>query len=795
MSLSHKNINCTSTHVQPSARPQSASANRGLAVAAPARRDRRESSRMPAQTTGYKSTVPSSLRPKSSQKNRAAVDVLPSEHAVSSPKQTASKKRAANSSKPPPVELSSRSVEAERGDRPVGLESHSTKSQKSSAALREAIAKAKAIKKKAAGELDLESITARSSAPRANDSSMRTSPYSSDLSEVTLNGKSLLARIASARNDGRLDVSAMALGEIPDEVLNMYGREALGSSKSAWYESVDLTWFSAANNELETLDPRLFPEVDSLDDVDEEAPIVFGNLGGLDLHGNLLRAVPMGIRSLQNLVTLNLSHNKLPGDCLPAIFECVSLRDLSLAHNILGGEVAAGISKLASLVTIDLSNNLLRSVPAGVGSLAKLRTMNLSYNEVSDLPYHAIADLRLTHLDLSHNRLRGPLVEHGSCILKTLQTLNLSNNGLTLLAESSPYCFIALRELDLSENRLASLPDLSGWDELLTVDVSGNQLSSLPAGFTSLAKVRKASFRDNDIRALDHRIGLMESLESLYLSGNPLRSKKALKISTEDLKTYLRSQIEPEAEDAAGASEAIQEEDQGLSEEVEASAESQEIWSVQPGGVLDRSSAGLEVVELSTLQATTTQQVVMRLVLHHNLLSWIPDALSILTTTLTQIDLSHNRLDSDRYLSGPLSLPNLLHLNVSCNAIRTLSPLVSHLSAARLRTLDVSANRLGALVPLRQHYPALTSLTADENSITEIDVEHIRGLESIGLSNNDIGRLPPRLGLLEEIRRLDVGGNRFKVPSWSVLQRGTPAVLAWLKDKIPAGERDDRLET
>ena len=306
VSLSHKNINCTSTHVQPSARPQSASANRGLAVAAPARRDRRESSRMPAQTTGYKSTVPSSLRPKSSQKNRAAVDVLPSEHAVSSPKQTASKKRAANSSKPPPVELSSRSVEAERGDRPVGLESHSTKSQKSSAALREAIAKAKAIKKKAAGELDLESITARSSAPRANDSSMRTSPYSSDLSEVTLNGKSLLARIASARNDGRLDVSAMALGEIPDEVLNMYGREALGSSKSAWYESVDLTWFSAANNELETLDPRLFPEVDSLDDVDEEAPIVFGNLGGLDLHGNLLRAVPMGIRSLQNLVTLNL---------------------------------------------------------------------------------------------------------------------------------------------------------------------------------------------------------------------------------------------------------------------------------------------------------------------------------------------------------------------------------------------------------------------------------------------------------------------------------------------------------
>ena len=480
---------------------------------------------------------------------------------------------------------------------------------------------------------------------------------------------------------------------------------------------------------------------------------------------------------------------------MPTIFECTSLRDLNLAHNILAGEVDVCISKLANLVTINLSNNLLRAVPAEVGSLAQLRTLDLSYNDMSELPYHAVADLRLTNLNVSNNKFRGLLVERDSHILNTLQTLNLSNNSLTLLAESSPCRFIALRELDLSENRLASLPDLSGWDELLTMDVSGNQLSSIPAGFTSLAKIRKASFRDNEIRELDNSIGLMESLESLYVSGNPLRSKKALKIPTEDLKTYLRSQIEPETEDVAEGSVATLEEKQDFGGEVEAGVEGQEIWPVQPGGVLDRSSAGLEAVELSVLKASTTQQAVMRLVLHHNLLSSIPDALSVLATTITEIDLSHNKLDSDMCLSGPLSLPNLLHLNLSCNAIRTLSPLADHLSAARLRTLDVSANGLSALVPLRQYYPALTSLTADENSITEIDVEHVRGLEFIGLSNNDIGRLPPRLGLLEEIRRLEVGGNRFKVPSWSVLRRGTPALLAWLKDKIPAGERDDRLET
>ena len=306
VSLSLKNTNSASTHVQPRARPQSASANRGLAVTAPARRDRLGGPRMSAQISGYRSTGPSSLRPSPSQKCRTTVNVSPSDHAASLPKQTASKTRAGTSSKPLLHKRSSHSVDGDHGDQPVGSESPSWKSQKSSAALREAIAKAKALKKRAAGQLNPRSITAQSPASRADDTSMGTLPDSCNLSEAGFNGKSLLARIASARDDGRLDISAMALGEIPDEALNMYGREALGSSRSAWYESVDLTRFSAADNELKTLDPRLFPEVDSLDDVDEEVPIIFGSLEGLDLHGNLLRALPVGIRSLQNLVTLNL---------------------------------------------------------------------------------------------------------------------------------------------------------------------------------------------------------------------------------------------------------------------------------------------------------------------------------------------------------------------------------------------------------------------------------------------------------------------------------------------------------
>ena len=46
-------------------------------------------------------------------------------------------------------------------------------------------------------------------------------------------------------------------------------------------------------------------------------------------------------------------------------------------------------------------------------------------------------------------------------------------------------------------------------------------------------------------------------------------------------------------------------------------------------------------------------------------------------------------------------------------------------------------------------------------------------------------KLNPRIGLLGGeggLKRLEVMGNRFRVPRWSVLERGTDATLRWLRD-------------
>jgi Leucine-rich repeat (LRR) protein len=121
-------------------------------------------------------------------------------------------------------------------------------------------------------------------------------------------GASVIRRRAdSARTDGRLNIAALALKEIPEEVLKMYDYEYnKDSSDVAWGEAVDLTKFIAADNELEKIPDEIFPDtsVDAPDD--DDTPVLFGGLELLDLHGNHLTTLPVGIRRLERLTVLNL---------------------------------------------------------------------------------------------------------------------------------------------------------------------------------------------------------------------------------------------------------------------------------------------------------------------------------------------------------------------------------------------------------------------------------------------------------------------------------------------------------
>lgn len=120
-------------------------------------------------------------------------------------------------------------------------------------------------------------------------------------------GKSVLKRrIDTACSDGRLNIAAMNLAEFPQEVLDMYKYDA-NNNNVAWGEVVDLTTIVAADNEFKTLPEELFPDVDieTMEDSDENGP-QFGGVQTLDLHGNVLCELPVGLRRLSQLSKLNL---------------------------------------------------------------------------------------------------------------------------------------------------------------------------------------------------------------------------------------------------------------------------------------------------------------------------------------------------------------------------------------------------------------------------------------------------------------------------------------------------------
>ncbi|KAJ9654552.1 Protein nud1 [Neophaeococcomyces mojaviensis] len=120
-----------------------------------------------------------------------------------------------------------------------------------------------------------------------------------------------------------------------------------------------------------------------------------------------------------------------------------------------------------------------------------------------------------------------------------LKKLSLQNSGLSTLYGLKEYCS-SLQTLDVTGNRIsqvADLPvtlrslyissnmlnDLTSWTHLhnlQTLDVSGNQLESLEC-FSGLMHLRKLNAKDNRIRSIEGILD-MDGLVSLDLSGNDI---------------------------------------------------------------------------------------------------------------------------------------------------------------------------------------------------------------------------------------------------------------------------------
>ncbi|GJC89009.1 leucine-rich repeat-containing protein 40 [Colletotrichum liriopes] len=843
------------------ATPQTSPSGPSYATGIPANQSpspTRTTGMMPPSKTGAKTLAARPLKPRASVNGLYKKPSLPSmSHtpaaAVASPPPKLTPAKSYGSlRKPTPSKIGSPAPAASTGT------DEDSAAKKSSNALREQIAKARAAKR-AADRQAAEAAAAPTPEPVAEapssqiepsivpedagfefgiavttDAFINTSdPFNTKRSE-TSQKKVIQQRLAAGRSSGRLNIAAMGLKEIPVEVLKMYDMESMGTYDGSWAETVDLTRFVAADNELETIEDTIFPDVTAEEmALDEDSNgNIFGGLEAMDLHGNSLISLPMGLRQLPLLTSLNLSQNRLANNCLEVIAQVKALRDLKLANNLLYGPLDPIFANLENLEIFDLHGNNVSSLPQGIENLSRLRILNLSDNSFESLPFASLSKLPLTELLMKKNKLAGTLIEDGVAALSNLQMLDLSCNQLTRLVPSgSTIGLPSVHQLVLSMNRLQELPDVSSWSSLMTLTADENAIPEFPSGFTGLTKLRHVDFSANDIRAVPPEISRMDNLTLIRLAGNPLRDKKFVSATTEELKEVLAGRLEPpeafeeadtvipdatpsktlaephEIHPATTTAPAETSARDNHSDEDDfatpptssptspARARSQtlanETWPVKQG-VLDRSNTKSSSLHPVVCSRVAADNKVIEVQLHHNLFTCFPNSLSFFAESLAALSLAHNQLVGESYLTEELDLPALRELNLVSNHITSLSPLTTHLHAPQLEKMDVSLNRITALPPnLRAVFPRLVVLLAANNHLIELDPDTIKGMEVVDAGNNDIAHLNPKLGLLGGsggLKRLEVSGNRFRVPRYNVLERGTDATLRWLRGRVPVAE-------
>ncbi|KAJ0017402.1 hypothetical protein Pint_10203 [Pistacia integerrima] len=185
------------------------------------------------------------------------------------------------------------------------------------------------------------------------------------------------------------------------------------------------------------------------------------------------------LNNLTSLTTLNLGGNNM-GEGLKSVkqaydgFKCLKqLKILDLSYNYFNATLLPHLNNLTSLTTLNLGgNNMgegLKSVKQGLANLTNLKVLNLHRNQINNsLSNLGLKMLRnLEELDLSDNGMSGSLTLLGLANLTNLKSLDLSDNQInTSLASLGLQNLKNLEELNMAYNgmsgSLTSLGNING---------------------------------------------------------------------------------------------------------------------------------------------------------------------------------------------------------------------------------------------------------------------------------------------------------------------------------------------
>ena len=461
----------------------------------------------------------------------------------------------------------------------------------------------------------------------------------------------------------------------------------------------------------------------------------------LNLADNSISSLTV-LSGLINLTALNLSNNRIT-DVLP-LQGLSSLRTLNLDGNT-GITNAVVLYRLRPQTTITgvtvphpstvvaFTNAALEAavrtalriprghpiLPTGVNGLDTLPRLTATRKNIDDLTGLEGATA-LTYLDLGDNAIvnLSPIAD-----LSSLTHLDVAGNEIATLG--SPRFLTNLVNLDLGQNAIVTFPTLSDTDlpKLVTLDLADNKIADV-SELSNLSVLETLDLRNNVVEDVTP-LSTMESLKRLYLRGNMNLTNVKLLVK---LKETSRTSID------ITLPRPVTFRDEYLAARLREALNSLPDLNLQDDDLIfpedmemltTFTASGAEIVNLTGLETATG---------------------------LTTLNLSDNQIVS---LSPLARLTELTELNLSSNSISSLSSL-SRLTG--LTTLNLNMNRISSVSSLSK-LEALETLNLADNSISSLTaLVGLSSLTDLDLSNNRITDVLPLQGL-SALRTLNLSGN------------------------------------
>eukprot|EP00761_Pharyngomonas_kirbyi_P007788 gb/GECH01007799.1/.p1 GENE.gb/GECH01007799.1/~~gb/GECH01007799.1/.p1 ORF type:complete len:614 (+),score=171.24 gb/GECH01007799.1/:1-1842(+) len=406
------------------------------------------------------------------------------------------------------------------------------------------------------------------------------------VTEVELQGNRLrsLLCIKNMKKLERVDLRENALRELPEIDANIPIKELfLGwnaidniSNSSALLSLNSLRTLDLSNNSLQ----KLTSNISQLQ-----------ALHSLDIANNDLTGLPAELSLIPELSRLNVDGNPIKSIRRP-ILTGGTVRLLKYLKTRLSPEMAKKadlpentcneqdfwtreVQNVNSSGKIDFRDKKLEEIPQHFWESITpdtLSQVDLSRNRIERVPLTMSIFDSITHLVLCRNRFGGKniLPSDMDKYLPQLQHLDISFCKMT--DEDMPERFpVLLEEVHFTANRLGSIPSglkeckklrelrlstnqihgsVPTWLKELTsleiLDLSDNAVNTLDVDILmNLKKLSVLNLTNNDLSKVPPELGLITSLRSLTLEGNPIRliRRTVLQKPTSQLLEYLRSRI------------------------------------------------------------------------------------------------------------------------------------------------------------------------------------------------------------------------------------------------------------